>query len=287
MAKNNIPNKDADPTEVYRGIADMSFLPKKAKDINEGREFPVIKKGERLFRLIYACLMEAGAISFLVCLFYFGGPDHNLVRFSSSNGNGGYGYFGLIVTALLAIAFLAQQVYSFFYDTKLTLVEDPKKNHVYKAISTCFYYLELVLLYGAYTTTFLRQSVLYQTDPFSALPYTGIILFVIVAVIAVVGVLFAFLDKPTLSKVYNAFVLGLVLYLIFGYSSILTYARSLTNAGIGLLIGGALVADVSLIFYCLEKKPGYRSAFQVVYTFLFVFQFIAILYYGMMSATPI
>lgn len=283
----NIPNKDRDASEIYQGIADMSFLPKKAKDINEGREFPVMGKGQKLFRLVYLCLMAAGVITLLVCLFYFAGPSHNIVRYSDENGRGGYGAFGLAVTALLAVAFLAQQVYSYFYDTKLTLEADPKKNRLYKGISTCFYYLELVLLFGSYVTTFLRYSVLYQTGMGNALQWTGLILFLIVLAIAVGGVVLGFSKKDGAKKVYNALVLGLVLYLIFCYSSVLSYAKSLSNAGIGVLIGGALMSDVALIYYCLEKKPGYRSAFQVLYTFIYAFQFIAIFYYGMLLATPL
>lgn len=285
MPEKNNQNQNTNSAELYNSIADMSFLPKKAKDPNLGREFPLMLKAQSIYRLVFLCLMSASVITWLVLLFVYG-TSEDAVAFPVTSSAGGYGWFGVIVTALFGLVFLAQQVYSYYYDTKLTRTEDKKKNKTYKLIDTILYYLVFVFVYAAYCTTSLRPAVLYNTDQTSALQWTGLILFLAVLLVAGIGIALNAV-KEDAGKVYNYVVLFLAPYLIFCFASVLSHSYSLTNAGITLLVPSAILIDVATIFLILQKHVGYRSTFQTIYSLAMVFQFVDILYYGMVTAASV
>jgi hypothetical protein len=273
MAENN--------DEILNVIGDMSFLPEEAKDENLGRSFPKLRTNEKYVRLGWCGLLLAGVITYLVFLFIYGTKGY----YFSSSPNGNYGLLGVIVTALMVIAFCASHAYGYLYDTKLSLLDDKKKVGFYHSIQTSLYYLAFLLFYVAIFTTVLRPYV-FQTM-FSAdgafVQSLGTITLVIMTILSICGIILSFV-KPNISKIYNCVILALGLWVVVFFSSIFSHAHSYSvssNYAIMLFIFGAVFADLALPFYLLQKKTGFRSVFHMLLSVSLVFDSLAILVYGM------
>lgn len=273
---NNIEN---DSKEILSAISDMSFLPKEAKDENEGREFLKLNKKEGLFRLIWTLIVAAAGIAYLVCLFYFGVNGY----YFSSQVTGSYGIWGLIVTAIFALFFCLNIGFNTCYDKELSNLKEAQKVSFYHKLNISSYYVSFFLLYATFFSTILRPFV-FQKYFFGENGFAqnlGWFMIVVIFILSALGIVLTFL-KPEIGKVYNISILALGNWIVICFSSLLTknYAMS-SNYGIMMLIFGAIFSTLSVPFLLLQKKyHGMKSAFNVMLSFSFVFEVLAVLIYG-------
>lgn len=276
MATNDINESK----ELLNAIGDMSFLPKEAKDENEGRDFPKIKKKEGIFRIVWTSITAAATISFLVCLFIYGINGY----YFSAAGNGSYGIWGVIVTAIFAIVSCLTVAYSHQYEVKYSILSDAKKVKTYKDINLIMYYVCLVVLYATFMSTVLRSYVFQKSffDYGWFVENLGLFTFIIICIVAIGGIVLHYV-KPNVGKIYDLVVLALSGWVVIFYSNVLTKNYSLSsNYGIVLLVFGAIFFDLCVPFIIAQKKyRGFRSVFSVLFTLGVTCEALAVLIYGM------
>lgn len=264
--------------ELLNAIGDMSFLPKEVKDENLGRDFPKLSKYEKYYRLGLTITTACAVIAYLVCLFIYG-PQGKY--FNVTDGSA-YGWIGLIVTAIFAVFFALNIAESQRYDTITSLDEKKKKNE--KPLQAVNLYISLLLLYGMFMTTILRNFVFQKA--FSSygwfLSSLGLITYILIAIIAIIGVILNF-KKPNVGKIYNYIVLILIPWVVICYSALLQKSYSMSsNYGILMLVFGAISVDVATLFLIFQKKhAGLRSTFYTLLTIGFVLDLLAIILYGL------
>ncbi len=273
---NNIENESK---EILNAISDMSFLPKEAKDENEGREFLKLNKKEGLFRLIWTLIVAAAGIAYLVCLFYFGVNGY----YFSSSVTGSYGVLGLVVTAIFVLIFCLNLGFNTCYDKELSNLKDAQKVSLYHKLNSSSYYLSFFFLYVTFFFTILRPFV-FQKFFFGEnwfVQNLGWFMLILIFLLSALGIALNFL-KPKVAKIYNISILALGNWIVICFSSLLTKNYSMSsNYGIMMLIFGAIFSTLSVPFLLLQKKyHGMKSAFNVMLSISFVFEILAVLIYG-------
>lgn len=268
--------------EALDAIAQMSFLPPKAVDVNAGREFPILTKKESLVRLIFACLMSVAAVVFIILSFVFAGP-------SSKNfgGEKGYGALGLVTTTLFALTLPLTQFASYLFDTKWSLKKEEKDYNKMKAAQVAAYYFAFLFFFIAAFTTMLRPAILTTYASMqgheAALPLS-IVFFVVVVLLSVFGIVINFVKPGSFAKIFNYVILVGGLWTLLFFANILTRQTSITNAGIFLHIWAPIICIPSLVFFLLQKKHYCKSIAACLFSFTYFIEFALILNYALLNA---